>query len=565
MAIEQRPGWLRHGLFALRRYERARAGVLIRHQSTRSDADRRIAQGLLLLTVNAARVAASQRECAEWRELVWRLEQATKGRTFQDQNANPHAWDALIAADDQLRALNRRVQQATLEVARAQMEIDRLLAAGETARAMESAREVNQSRADVDAADRDMRRYVSRLDIDQNTAVALASVPPARSEHVRAALQAGEVFVGYLWAAGDLLRTVVTHDAGCSVEALRVTATGPGGLFEWAGLQARRAQRRLLRLEDDEAADGSTGEDAAVVGELLPGLPDGTHTLFLSPAGPLLGVSWHDLPLPGGSARLGDRLAIGIVPSAGVLTQLRGRPGQAAEAPYLGVACDPGGERALPGADDLVRRLAREHFGKSGPDECLTTTDCDRLFELRRRVSVLHLACHAGRGGLLLSGDGRWTTPLDLARVGVRADVLLLTACNTGSFATDENNEFLGVVRQLMIVTEARAAVVSAVPVSTGAALLLADLLLCALTGSVPAGRPWTAIERALPLGRAIAWARARMAEMSVDEVRGFIGTAGVSPLIHESWWRPWFVVGDPSVKIERKMVHGDPARGSHD
>src|SRR5262249_36271198 len=98
-------------------------------------------------------------------------------------------------------------------------------------------------------------------------------------------------------------------------------------------------------------------------------------------------------------------------------------PVASADGPYLGVACDPGGERALPGVDNLVRRLAGDHFGESGSPACLSTADCGEFFTQLRRVRMLHLACHAGRGGLLLSTEDRWTTPLDLADVGVRADV----------------------------------------------------------------------------------------------------------------------------------------------
>ncbi len=138
-------------------------------------------------------------------------------------------------------------------------------------------------------------------------------------------------------------------------------------------------------------------------------------------------------------------------------------------------------------------------------------SDGSELFERADRVPLLHLACHASRDGILLSKDGGWTTPLDLLDLTVRADVLPLTACNAGGFSTTDNNEFLGVVRQLLVATEARTAIVSAAPVAEVAASLFADLFASAWTGRSAPGRPWNPPPNALTAGASVEWARGMM------------------------------------------------------
>ncbi|MBK6317843.1 MAG: CHAT domain-containing protein [Dehalococcoidia bacterium] len=169
----------------------------------------------------------------------------------------------------------------------------------------------------------------------------------------------------------------------------------------------------------------------------------------------------------------------------------------------------------------------------------------------------------------------------------VRCDLLVLTGCSTGRLEDDEagTNEFSGVVRQLMAATGARSAVVSRDPVVDAAGVVFADGLFAALTGTTSWGKSpsWTLrgeesaegrlIEgeplfnppHALPLAEAVAWVRdsmegftGPMVENVVKElpargravraVDGRRASRAVRP--DASWYQPWFVFGDPDLRL---------------
>jgi hypothetical protein len=127
---------------------------------------------------------------------------------------------------------------------------------------------------------------------------------------------------------------------------------------------------------------------------------------------------------------------------------------------------------------------------------------------------------------------------------------LLLTGCSAGDFSEHDNNELLGVVRQLIIVTRSRAAIVSVAPVPDHAAPVFADLVVSALTGHNP-GRPWPVPARPLAVGPAVAWARRALRERSRNDVAHLIPDPDAFPRPWDPrWWTPWFVVGDPRATL---------------
>ena len=200
--------------------------------------------------------------------------------------------------------------------------------------------------------------------------------------------------------------------------------------------------------------------------------------------------------------------------------------------------------------DGEVETIARSYFATDLGSGFLTTADCHQLLERGCSVRLLHLACHAGRNGLLLSRDGTWVTPVDLVGRGLRADILLLTGCSAGDFSGQDNNEFLGVVRQLIIATGAQTAIVSVAPVLDDAAPVFANLVVSALTARNP-GRPWSVPAHPLTVGQAVAWARRELRQRSRSDVLPLIPDPNASPRPWDpSWWTPWFVVGDPSATL---------------
>jgi hypothetical protein len=303
--------------------------------------------------------------------------------------------------------------------------------------------------------------------------------------------------------------------------------------------------------------------------ELLGGLPDGVSTLLISPDGDLAGIPFHCLAAPNQDRDepilLSERYSVGIVPAAGTFVQARKAAAADCASSYLGVACNADG--VIPGVDLEVRHVAERYFGGPPPGETFLTEQNRSIFDQRGSVRVLHLACHAGPHGLLLGRDDKWLTPIDLLGLQMKAEILVCTGCSTGRFSGEDGNEFLGIVRQLLVATGARTAVVSLQPVPDAAGVALADLLFGALTGDEPfLGWGLRPSLGPSPLAEAVERARARMGELDADAVGPLLGglpscgarlrdfTGSLSPAppdpSHPMWREPWFVVGDPTVRL---------------
>jgi hypothetical protein len=137
-----------------------------------------------------------------------------------------------------------------------------------------------------------------------------------------------------------------------------------------------------------------------------------------------------------------------------------------------------------------------------------------------------------------------------LVDLNFSATILLITGCHVGVFGAWESNEFLGVVRQLLVATRAKAAVVSLTAVVDAAAPLFSDILVSALT-CIDARRPWPLPPRRLPVGEAVEWARNCMRKLGADDLTPCALDDDLTFVEPEpKWWSSWFVVGDPSVEI---------------
>jgi tetratricopeptide (TPR) repeat protein len=539
--------WMAAALLALRRHEVARAALLIPQR--RQDNDKLVRWGLFFLGQCLWRAWAARGGTQRWLELAWRLEQAAKGRSFLDEHRSrpdrddqDEVWNSLVASDDVLRGLESAIEHLILRQEDLTSKIDTALLSGRPGdRARQQAEERDALGSDLENAQRLRDRRVEEVARERPDQTMLGSVPPVTLPELQASLWPGEVYVGYLWNGGSMIRSVVTTGM------VRIQATD-GGLSGYV-------TRAVAAARDGQTPPDMSPEEAAA---LLGPVPAGTDTLIISPDGLLNGFPWHLVPLPcssGPGQALGDRYTTAVIPTAGILPRLRcghGRsPAAEPDGTYLGVACDGAAAgRPLAYADDEVRAIAQTYFAADSGSGFLTTADCHQLLEQGCRVRLLHLACHARRNGLLLSGDGTWVTPVDLAGRGLRADILLLTGCSAGDFSGRDNNEFFGVVRQLLIAARSRAAVVSVAPVPDHAAPIFADFVVSALTGHNP-GRPWAVPDRPLAVGPAVAWARRALAERNMDDVAALIREpdAPIRPW-DPRWWAPWFVVGDPRAAL---------------
>jgi CHAT domain-containing protein/tetratricopeptide (TPR) repeat protein len=217
------------------------------------------------------------------------------------------------------------------------------------------------------------------------------------------------------------------------------------------------------------AARADMNADAAALGRalldpVLPLLGPGVTRLVIVPDGPLHRVPWDLLRLEDGR-HVVERFAVGIAPSAGALALLRRHPlpAQAAGAVRVLAIGDPafgrlapadtelfaaaGGLPRLPGSGEEARLVARY-----APAAELRLGDRASAAYLRQApldsFRVIHLATHAlvddralGRTALALapgdSGSGL-VTPNELARLRLRADLVVLSACRTaGGMAVD--------------------------------------------------------------------------------------------------------------------------------
>ena len=532
--------WIASALVALRRYEDARGELLIPQR--RSDNDRQVRWGLLILSRRLWRAWAGRGGTRRWTELAWRLEQAAKARSFLDQHGQDEAWNSLVASDAILRELIGKIESFTLRLGRMTRDIDAKLVAGRPPSTVRKlADERNALGLELEQAERQLDRRTREAIGERPDAVALASVAPVSPAQLQACLRPGEAYLGYMWNSGSPIRSLVTPDL------IRIEPT--------AAMPADYVRLAVAAARDGEVPPAIGTQDAVA---LLGRIPSGVDTLIISPDGLLNGFPWHQMPLPapgGAGPPLEDRYATAVVPAAGLLPRLRDGHGRGAgagrEDAYLGVACDGTAAGApLACVDGEVMAVARDYFGADPGSGFLTTADCDRLLERGCRVGLLHLACHAERSGLQLSPDGTWITPVDLAGRGLRARILLMTGCRAGDFSEQDGNEFLGVVRQLLIAARSAAAIVSVAAVPDHAAPVFADLVVSALTGRNP-GRPWPAPARPLTVGPAVAWARRTLRQRSRADVVPLIPDHGdLARPWDPQWWSPWFVVGDPQASL---------------
>lgn len=451
--------------------------------------------------------------------LVWGLEQLTKGRSFQDQQMAPTVWQRFIAKDDRLRELTEQLDQAQVRL--------------ESALRRHDGKSVDAARSAVERARRLRWERLQRVAADSVTELGLMSVPPTGWQVVQKTMSPGEMYVGLVVCPGGrFLRTRLTStEAHCeAVEAPDLN------LLHVLQRKFRPLDPRELALVHRRAYD-------------LLGLPaSGVDTLVICPDRHLVDIPWHLLDAEDARSPLGDRMAIGVVPSAGMWVQwaTATTPDDTSKTlSYLGVA-----DRStnLEHVDLEIENVRDNYFPDTG--RCLSTGHSHELLTERGHVSLLHVASHASAAGFAFTR--RTVTPIDLADLGLTADILLLTGCHLGAFGDNESNEFIGVVRQLLIATRARAAVVSLAPVVDAAGPHFSELVVSALTGQVP-NRPWTLPAGPMNVGDAVRWARVQMRDLAPDSATWLLRDLVSSPEPQDyasSWWEPWFVVGDPKARL---------------
>jgi CHAT domain-containing protein len=229
------------------------------------------------------------------------------------------------------------------------------------------------------------------------------------------------------------------------------------------------------------AAHGNVASEASALGgallePIVPLLGPGIVRLVLVPDGPLHRVPWDALRLADGRYVV-ERFAIGIAPSAGTLAVLRRHPlpPPAPEMLRLLAIGDPsldriapqdaelfaavGGLPRLPGSGDEARLVAGY-----APEADVRLRERASAAYLRGsaldRFDVIHLATHAlvddralGRTALALApgdmGSGL-VTPAELARLRLRASLVVLSACRTAGGVVVDGEGMQGLTAPLL-------------------------------------------------------------------------------------------------------------------
>lgn len=207
--VDTDDAWMASALLALRSYEAARAGLLIPQQRQRNDTQ--VIRGLQFLGSHLWRAWASKGGTPQWTELAWRLEQAAKGRSFLDQHHQDEVWNSLVASDDILRELIRKLEHLTLRRDGLTRLIDTALITGQLGNEIREKADLrNTISSDMEQTQRQLDQRVEEVVRARPDQAALASVPPVTPDELQAILSPGEVYLGFSWNGGSVIRSLVT-------------------------------------------------------------------------------------------------------------------------------------------------------------------------------------------------------------------------------------------------------------------------------------------------------------------------------------------------------------------
>ena len=358
--------------------------------------------------------------------------------------------------------------------------------------------------------------------------------PTPTVKHLQSVLHEREVFADFFWIGDELLRILVTRSRSTwSVVDRDETA---------------RLERLILYAAERQRATGSWDVDDDWAPSLAHGLLDKFDSIILSPHDRRLGAT----PIP--FHALLPNVSLGIVPGAGFLIRTRAEmPNWFRQTPYLGVAFDRQSE--APWHVFEIESVAGRYFNDPIVEHQFVGERATELLTSNVTVELIHIACHGTPFGLELGTD--YTLPPDLELLGVSAEIVLLTSCQSAAGPNGaSSSDFSDVVRSLLGATGAKAAIVSADRVSEVAGFFFADLVVAALTGKEPSLGWNDGVAPAGPqcVGDAVMLARGRLATLA-DERRDLTSMAP-SWARHEDlqvtrdWFRGWFVLGDPAVVL---------------
>ena len=294
--------------------------------------------------------------------------------------------------------------------------------------------------------------------------------PPVRLQQVQGLIPKDAVLVEYLVGQDRILIWAIDRH-GVAVHEI------PFDISRLSGL-ARRfhgscARRRPLGVEQDLAT---------LTGLLLDPVADRIREqrrVIVVPSGPLHLIPFHALPFDGDA--LGAAHTLSVLPAASVLPHVTGRSRPALERGAL-VVGDPAyaPQRALPrlpGSRVEATQVAARFGTTALLDDSATARNVAMGAE---RAAVIHLATHGlvsdvapTTSSVALAGLDELTVA-DLMGLAIDADLVVLSACDTGRGEVTSGGDVVGLARGLLA-AGARNAVVSLWPVHDATTCILME------------------------------------------------------------------------------------------
>lgn len=326
-------------------------------------------------------------------------------------------------------------------------------------------------------------------------------------------------------------------------------------------LDDRMVRRLALGFQRQCARPGAPPSSGAALAELLVApfaqqIRKAEQVVFIA-SGELARVPFHALPFD--DVTLGERVAVSYAPSAGLLSALASRPVAGRPALVVGDPSDMSIPRpdgtvralpALPGARREAEAIARE----LPESRILVGEEATReaVRELLPRFRTVQLATHGivdQRSPWLSSialAHGEQLTLADLVGIRMDADLVVLSACETGIGELTHGEEVIGMARGLLA-AGARCVIVSLWSVYDEATrLLMVELHTRLQSGMLPAEALRAAQRSVREFDRRVPERAARGAEPELRRHATLSGdpTPPSSSYAHPAYWAPFIVIG---------------------
>jgi CHAT domain-containing protein/tetratricopeptide (TPR) repeat protein len=435
---------------------------------------------------------------------------------------------------------------------------------GETAQLLEEDRETS---GNIQAIEKHITGLWHTLLIRNADYAREAGLWQIQTEPVRPYLEPGTLLLEYFSVHGELVAFVANHD---TVQAIRLSDALPTvqNLLQFVWLNLRSVQANLRA--GSGVASAQSGARLANIRSLLQriyglliapldGLLAGAHKLVIVPHGPLHYLPFH--ALFDGLSYLLERFEISYLPGSSLLRYAHEGPRSAENgafgnfrgrgAPACAPWVDPGRTRRcaptteiprdpengvlvlgnsfngrLPYAVEEARAVAELWGGTALVEEAASL---DALRQSAGSCRLLHLAAHGEFrsdnplfSGLALAGG--WLTTLEVFNLRLNAELVALSACQTGRSVVGGGDELFGLMRAFL---------------AAGAASLVATF--------------WTVEDRSTARlmqrfyerlvqgeSRGAALRQAQLQFLRDDQNEGYS---------HPYFWAPFFLVGNPGTR----------------